>query len=155
MTHLHHLLDSVIVAVVSIATAASAVLLGAAETADQFAELKLLLLPFLGALIMSGGIIMLNPQIETRRIVIGRSIVALFCGTIAPQLIAVAHPSLASLSIKPIIQLAFGGLIACLAYVLSKPFTNQLYRRADGIAAREAQKLEERFSPKPDKKSGN
>lgn len=149
---LHHVLDTVIVAVVTLSTAASTIILGSAESSDQFAEIKLLLLPFLGALIMSGGIIMLNPQIETRRIVIGRSIVALFCGTIAPQLIAVAHPSLASLSIKPIIQLAFGGLIACLAYVLSKPFTNQLYRRADGIAAREAERLEDRFSPKREKK---
>jgi len=146
--HLHHVLDSVVLAVLGLSTAASTVILGSADSADQLAEIKLLLLPFLGALIMSGGIIMLNPQVETRRIVIGRSIVALFCGTLAPQIIAIVHPALASLSIKPIIQLAGGGVIACLAYVLSKPFTGQLYRRADGIAAREVQRLEDRVSPK-------
>lgn len=152
MTHLHHVLDSVIVAVVSIATAASAVLLGATETADQFAELKLLLLPFLGALILSGGIIMLNPQIETRRIVIGRSIFALFCGTIAPQILAALHPAMAHLSVKPIVQLAVGGLIAMLAYVLSKPLTGQFYRRAEGQAKAIADELERKAGlRKPEK----
>jgi Na+/phosphate symporter len=140
-----HILDTTVIAVVSISAAASTLILGTADTAQQIAELKLLLLPFLGALVMSGGIILLNPQIETRRIVIGRSIVALFCGSLAPQLIAIIHPNLVNISIKPVAQIAIGGLIAVIAYIMSKPFTNQLYSHADGIAKDQADKLQKKL----------
>jgi hypothetical protein len=149
--HVPHVLDTVVIAVITLSTATIQVLLGSADSAAQLVELKLLLLPFLGALVMSGGIIMLNPQIETRRIVIGRSIFALFCGTLAPQLISFFHPALADLSIKPIVQIATGGLIACLVYILSKPFTGKLYERADAISALGVQRLENRLTGQPDK----
>lgn len=148
MNPLHHILDTVIVGVTLLTSAATAVLVNDAPTAERL-ELQLLLLPFIGSLCVSGGMIMLNPQPETRRIVIGRGIIALFCGVIGPQLIGLIHPSLASIGLKPIAALAAGGLIAGLAYVLSKPFFAELYQRADQIAKREADRLENRLSPPP------
>lgn len=143
-----HVLDTCVIAITTLATAASALILGSADEGAQLAELRLLLLPFIGALIMSGGIIMLNPQPETRRITIGRGIIALFCGVLGPQLIGLIHPSLATLSVKPIAHIAAGGVIAGMAYIISKPFTSQLYSRAEGIAKREADRLESKLSPK-------
>lgn len=150
MQSIHTVLDSCVIAITTLATAASALILGSAEDAAQLAELKLLLLPFIGALVMSGGIIMLNPAAETRKITVGRGIIALFCGVLGPQLIGLIHPSLATLSVKPIAHIAAGGVIAGLAYILSKPFTAQLYKRADGIAAREADRLEKKLSSRDD-----
>lgn len=144
----HHVLDSCVVAVTTLVTAASAVLLNDAPGPERL-ELQLLLLPFIGSLCVSGGMIMLNPNPETRRLVIGRGIIALFCGVIGPQLIGLIHPSLAAVGIKPIAALGAGGLIAGLSYVLSKPFFSQLYQRAEGIAKREADRLENKFSPAP------
>lgn len=144
---LHHVLDTAVIVVCALATAGSTLIIGSAETTEQLAELRLLLLPFLGALVMSGGIIMLNPQPETRRIVIGRSIIALFCGVLGPQLIGLIHPSLAAVSVKPIVEIALGGIIAGLAYIISKPFFGELYKRADNIAKTQVDRLQERYVP--------
>lgn len=146
--HLAHVLDTVIVSCVTLATAASTLILGAAESPDEFAELKQLLLPFLGALIMSGGIIMLNPQPDTRRITIGRAIVGLFFGVLGPQLIALMHPNLSTISLKPVVHIAAGGIIAAIAYIMSKPFTTELYKRSGDIARRQADQIEQRYMPK-------
>lgn len=150
----HHILDTAVVVVTALATAGSTLIIGASETTEQLAELKLLLLPFLGALVMSGGIIMLNPEVETRRIVIGRSIIALFCAVLGPQLIGLIHPSLATLGVKPIAAIALGGSIWAAVYIISKPFCGELYKRADGIAKRQADMLEAKYtgSDKPPQK---
>lgn len=147
MTTTHHVLDACVVAVTTLVTAASTVMLKEAAGSPESIELQLLLLPFIGSLCVSGGMIMLNPQPETRRIVIGRSIIALFCGVIGPQLIGLIHPSLASVGIKPIAALGAGGLISGLSYVMSKPLFSQLYQRADAIAKREADRIERKLSP--------
>lgn len=145
--HIPHAIDSIVIAGTAIATAAGSVILGQSASSEQSAELQLLLLPLIGSMVVSGAFIMLNPQPETRRIVIGRAMIALFCGVLAPQILGLFHPSLATLSVKPVFLILSGGLTAGLAYVLSKPFTSQLYARADSIAKREAERLEKRFSP--------
>ncbi len=148
--HFSSVLDSCIIVATAAITAASTLVLTTTEAAHpaQLAELYLLLLPFLGALVLSGGMIMLNPNPEARRIVIGRSIIALFFGVTLPQIVGMFHPSLAALSLKPIVLILIGGLSAALAYVMSKPFTSEMYQRADAIARREAAKLEKKFSGK-------
>ena len=149
---LHHVLDTVILAVTTSATALGGLVLASAGTSDPHnLELQLFVLPLIGSLIVSGGLIMLNPTTETRRIVIGRGIIALFGGILAPQLLAMMHPSLAAVAVKPVLLCSVGGIASALAFVLSKPFVAQLYKRSEGIAEREAQKLEERFSPEAKK----
>lgn len=145
--HIPHVLDSIVLAAATVVTAASSLILGQAA-AEQSAELQMLLLPLVGALLMSGAAIMLNPQPETRRIVIGRAMIALFLGTLTPQIISVIHPKLAEFSSKPVFLLMVGGLSAGIFYVLSKPFFGELYKRADRIAARGADRLEDKLAKK-------
>ena len=124
--------------------AASAILLDVPldHRMEDAIELRLLLIPLIGALIASGGFIMLNPNPETRRIVIGRAMFAVFSGVAAPQVLSAVHPSLAALSSKPMPLLMAGGIIAGITYVLSKPFATGFYNRSERIAARELDRLE-------------
>ncbi|MCG3206307.1 MAG: hypothetical protein KCHDKBKB_03041 [Elusimicrobia bacterium] len=146
---LHHVLDTVILGVTTSITALGGLLLASTSPGDpNTIELLLFVLPLIGSLIVSGGLIMLNPTPETRRIVIGRGIIALFGGVLAPQVLAMMHPSLAAVAVKPVLLCSVGGLSSAIFFVLSKPFVAQLYKRSEGIAAREAERLEHRFSPK-------
>lgn len=141
-------LDASILTITTAVTAASGVILNdPAAAAVNRAELQLLLLPLIGSMIVSGGLIMMNPTAEGRNITIGRGIFALFFGVLGPQIIGLLHPSLATLSLKPVVLVMFGGLIAGLVFVLSRPFSNELYKRAGLIAKREADRLEKRYSP--------
>lgn len=121
-----------------------------AQSPQHIAELQLFLLPFIGSLIISGGLIMLSPNPEERRVVIGRGIFALFFGVLVPQILGMFHPALAALSVKPVFLVLFGGLTAALAYVISKPFTRELYARSDGIAKQGADKLQKKYLPPQD-----
>jgi Na+/phosphate symporter len=147
--HIPNVLDACVVLGTTVAAAASSIVLSdpAVQSPEQIAEMRLFLLPFIGSLITSGGLIMLNPNPEERRIVVGRCIFALFVGVLVPQVIGMIHPSLAALSVKPVFLVLGGGLAAALAYVLSKPFTRELYQRADGIAKRGADQLQDRYAP--------
>lgn len=140
------ILDAVISAMLVTAPAATSVLIETAPT-SQRAEIQLLLLPLIGSMFVGGAAIMLNPQPETRRIVIGRSALALFCGVVIPQALGLFHPALAELSVKPSILLLSGGMFSGLTYILSLPFFRQAYARADGVAKREADRIEAKYSP--------
>lgn len=108
-------------------------------------ELRMLLLPLLGGLIMSGGLMMLNPNPETRRITIGRGIIALFLGSAVPSIFALIYPPLEYVVIHPIALLFWGGIATGIIYVLSRPFTARLYERSDAISRRLEHQLEKRL----------
>lgn len=141
-----HVLDSVVVISTTLATIASSMLLAQSGEAAGSQEMQLFLLPLIGALITSGGCIMLNPNPDTRRITIGRGIFALFFGVLLPQVIGMFHPSLQSLAAKPVMLVLIGGLVSALAYVLSKPFTREMYARSERVAKIQADNLERRYS---------
>lgn len=145
----HQILDSCIVSITAVSTAAAGLVLNEStqSAAINRVELQLLLLPLIGSMVVSGGMIMMNPTLEGRNITIGRGIFALFFGVLSPQLIGMLHPSLETLSVKPLVLVMTGGIIAGLVFVLSKPFTNELYKRAGLIAKREADRLEAKLSP--------
>jgi len=149
MTCTHHVLDTIIIANSTFITSASALLL--AETSvvpvSDMAELRLLLLPLIGSLVVSGGFIMMNPNQETRKITIGRSIFALFFGVLMPQIIGEFHPALQTLALKPVVLVLTGGMIAGVAYVLSKPFTRGMYERADRATQKLQDQMEKKYFP--------
>lgn len=149
MTPISHVLDTVIIAASTLVTGVTALLLAdvAASPVSDAAELRLLLLPLIGSLVVSGGFIMLNPNPETRRITIGRGIFALFFGVLMPQIIGEFHPALQTLALKPVVLVLTGGMIAGVAYVLSKPFTRGMYERADRVAKKELDRLEQKHFP--------
>lgn len=144
MHHLSHVLDTIVVASTVLVSGISTLLLAQAPltAAQEMAEMRLLLLPLIGSLVVSGGFIMLNPCPETRRITIGRGIFALFFGVLLPQVIGEFHPTLQTLALKPVVLVLSGGMIAGVAYVMSKPFTRGMYDRADRVAQKELDRLE-------------
>lgn len=147
MNRIHLVLDTVILVISTASTAAVNALLAQAPQADinYSAELKLLLVPLIGSMLVSGGMILLNPQPETRKIVIGRSMVALFFGLIAPQVLGFVHPAIQAIALKPIMMLAIGGASAGVGYVLSKPFCAGMYERASRVAKAELDILEKKM----------
>lgn len=115
-------------------------LLGSALNSD----LLLLLLPLLGSLLMTGAAILLNPEPETRRIVMGRSIIAVLFGVACPQVLAMAYPKFDPETVKPMILVIVGSLGALATYVLSRPFFAQAYRRSGILAKLAANELARR-----------
>jgi Na+/phosphate symporter len=144
--HIPHAVDVIVVGISTLTAALSSALLAQspAGSVAQSIELQLLLLPLIGSLIISGGMIMLNPNPETRRVTIGRAMFALFFGVMVPQVVGLLHPSLNEVAVKPAVLVLAGGVISGLVYVLSKPFTRELYQRAEGHAKKAADALEER-----------
>jgi Na+/phosphate symporter len=145
--HIPHCVDVIVVGISALTTALSSALLAQAraDSVAQSIELQLLLLPLIGSLIISGGMIMLNPNPETRRVTIGRAVFALFFGVLTPQVIGLFHPGLHAVTLKPAVLVLAGGCISGLVYVLSKPFTRELYERAEGHAKRAADELEKKL----------
>jgi Na+/phosphate symporter len=145
--HLPHCVDVIVVGISTVTAALSSAVLAQApaDSVSQSIELQLLLLPLIGSLIISGGMIMLNPSPETRRVTIGRAMFALFFGVMVPQIIGLFHPSLHAVAVKPAVLVLAGGVISGMVYVLSKPFTRELYARAEGHAKKAADALEKRI----------
>lgn len=142
--HIPHCVDVVVVGISTAITALTSSILAQAPSSEMI-ELQLLLLPLIGSLIISGGMIMLNPNPETRRVTVGRAVFALFFGVMIPQVIGLVHPSLNEVAVKPAVLILAGGCISGLVYVLSKPFTRELYARAEGQAKLAADALEEQL----------
>ena len=142
--HIPPCVDVIVVGISTLTAALSSAVLAQApaDSAAQSLELQLLLLPLIGSLIISGGMIMLNPNPETRRVTIGRAVFALFFGVLTPQVIGLFHPGLHAVTLKPAVLVLAGGCISGLVYVLSKPFTRELYERAEGHAKKAADALE-------------
>jgi hypothetical protein len=115
---------------------------------NYYNELRLLLIPLIGSMLVSGGMIMLNPHPETRRIVIGRSIFALFAGVVAPQLLGFVHPAIQAVALRPIMMLVIGGASSGLAYAISRPFCSGLYARAERVTKNTQDALEAKLTQK-------
>lgn len=131
-----------------LATAASSELMITEAARSDVEELRMLLLPLIGSLIMSGGMIMLNPSPETRQVTIGRAIIALFLGASMPQVLALVHPRLAGMVDHPVLLLVAGGMISSLIFILSRPFVQGFYRRSQRIAEQQLEQIERRYLPR-------
>lgn len=127
-----------------IVASASVVLLEDATTVDPaaFVEMRLVLMPLISGVLVTGALILLNPKPETRRIVIGRALIALGSAVVCPQMLQYIHPSLAAFAQKPFPLLFLGAVITALSYVLSRPFCGGLYRRAGAVAEYQLDALE-------------
>jgi hypothetical protein len=141
-------ISDIIAVFVTVVTATAAPLVLAAAPNS---ELLLLLLPLLGSLLMTGSAILLNPEIETRKIVVGRSIIALLFGVAGPHIIAMFLKSFDPTAITPVILVLVGAMVAFASYILSRPFFDQAYSRAESIAKSTADEIERRagIPPKP------
>lgn len=109
-------------------------------------DLLIFILPLLGALLMAGAAILLNPAPETRRIVIGRSIIAILFGVTTPQAIPFFHSNFDPLKTPPIILAFIGAISAFVPYMLSRPFFNQAYAKSEAVAKNLQDELVKRVS---------
>ncbi len=125
-------MDWVTTSVAAIVTAASTVVL--ALVPDPTDELKLLLMPLIGALLASAPTIMLYPERETRPIVIGRAALAFVLATLLPQTIAIIFTSTSSFFAHPVIGLGSGVVGYILIYIPIRSAFEGLYRRRKAIA---------------------
>lgn len=148
----YHVMDTIILAATSLILASSNLLLATEAASSDVSELRVLLIPLMGAIIVSCAAILLNPEVETRNIVIGRAAIAWFLGTATPSAIGVFFDSTREMLHSPAVLLIAGGAICGISYVLSRPFFARLYERADHIAKREVRRLERISSNEADEK---
>lgn len=140
-----HTLDTCIAIITTTVTAISAWLLSAPATTGGVDELQLLLVPLIGSLIASGGMIMLNPCPETRKIVIGRAVFALLFGSATPHATALVFSWAEPMTSHPVLLLVAGAVSSMVFYAISKPFTAKLYARSETIANMAERKLERKL----------
>ncbi len=125
-------IDIITTAVAATVTAATTVILSLVP--DPTDELKLLLVPLIGALLASLPTILLYPERETRPIVFGRAGLALIISTLLPQTLAIIFSSTSTFFAHPVIGLLAGVLGYILIYFLIRPLFEGLYRRRKAIA---------------------
>lgn len=140
-----HVLDACVGVITTVVAALSAWLLSIADIETGADELRLLLVPLIGALIASGGMIMLNPQPETRRIVIGRSVFALLGGAASPHAAAITLKWVEPMAHHPVLLLLAGAGCSIIFYAVSRPFTAKLYSRSADIAEATLRETERRI----------
>jgi hypothetical protein len=109
---------------------ASTVTASPAVLDNPTSDTYLFIFTLLGALMMSGGVILLNPELETRREIVGRAIIALMCGIALPQIYAMWHDGLDLRKVKPVVLAFAGGVCTAIPYVLAKPVVRWLFSRA-------------------------
>jgi hypothetical protein len=148
---LYHVLDLVLACAATVITASTAACLATVKPFDAQEQLWILLLPLIGAVMMFSGAVLLNPQQEHRRIVIGRAAIALFFGTVTPSIGLAVTPNLlpsgwlwiCDVMSQPAALLATGGVVGSIVYVLSRPFFERLYERADAIVVEQVRRIED------------
>lgn len=140
-----HIMDTLSALSVALLAGASNILLAMEASTNEVTDLRILLIPFMGAVVVSFACILLNPQKETRSITVGRALIALFVATSMPSAIGVFFESTKWMMDSPKILLPAGGILAFFAYILSRPFFTRAYERADAIARHELRQLERRI----------
>jgi len=131
------IIDTLMSTVMALIASSSTLILAqsaAVEGPSKIDSIFLLLLPLIGALLVSIGVINLNPKQEEREKIIGRSTIAVFFSAVGPSSIALLHPSLKIITEFPVLLLLAGGLIFGLIYILSRPIVEKIYNRSSSIA---------------------
>lgn len=147
---LFHACDTVAAAAGAIVTSAGAAMIAVIRPYDPDDQLWQTLLPLIGVTLVAAGAVLLNPATETRKIVIGRSVIGGFFGWISPSIcIAIAPnilPEWAMWIVEvlrwPMAMIGMGGVITGIAYILSRPFFARAYERADAIAQDQIDRLQ-------------
>lgn len=130
-----------LVAAVTIAASATQVL-----SPDATAARILILMPFIGAVVIMGGAIMLNPDVETRKVTIGRGLFGLLFGCAGPYAGSALMEywnleGVGKLWVQPGMLLFEGATLAFIAFWLSRPFTRRFYEASDAMARHEVRRI--------------
>lgn len=106
---------------------------------ESVMAMRWFLLPLLGSMVASCGAILLNPNPEDKRVVVGRSIFSMAMGTAIPKVASLiiskdTWPWLAGVYVDPAVIFMMGFFIATAVYILSRPFVQKFYDKSDGIS---------------------
>lgn len=128
-------------------TALSAVL--GVVAPEQSQQVLQIVLPMLGAIFPTTAAMFLNPEKETRSIVIGRSFIAFSVAAVLPSiLIAIMPESWGQWRVVgnlPAVLVGSGVVIAPVTYIMSKPLFRKLYERADANAEQALRHVERKI----------
>lgn len=146
-----HFLDSIAGFAASLLATASSVLITqtTTEAFEASIETRLLLLPLIGGILCMGGAVFLNPNPETMRINVGRAFIGLFACVVTPQVIAMIHPGIKEVTMKPFMLLLIGGVAAGLFYIISRPLIQGLYGRSARLSETALDAAEKRYFSAP------
>jgi hypothetical protein len=124
-----HFIDSFVIAAVAVLGAITPTV-----AASQNTELTLLMVPLVGAVLMTGAAIMQATATESRRVIFGRSIFAVFVGVAFPQVAALISPKFNPATLHPLILMLVGGMPGLIMYFMSRPLIKQMEARSDSLA---------------------
>lgn len=129
MNPICHFTDSFVVLAAMAISATAPVL-----AVTQNTELTLLMVPLVGAVLMSGVAILQATAIEAKRVIIGRSIFAVVIGVASPQVLALMTDKFNPATVHPIVLLLIGGMPALFVYFVSRSLVRQIEARSDALA---------------------
>lgn len=144
-------LETAFAGVVTLAASASSLLLAQVDVAptsqviESAMELRMIMVPLIGGIIMMLGAVFLNPTIETNHVKVGRACFGVFAAVIAPQMIGWFHPTLKNVGTNPFMLLAVGGVAALLGFVFSRPAVHGIYNRSGRLAEKALDKAEQKY----------
>lgn len=118
----------------AVISAANWILLADAASADERYALKWTLLPMIGAVFACIAALFLNPQTERRRTVFGRTIVGMICGITVPKVASICSQTLKDVWLEPLVVILAAFLITVLAYALSRPIVEKVFRQSSSMA---------------------
>ncbi len=140
---LHYVVELIATLMSGAATIIARLLLAETPGSIQAAgDLNWFLMPLLGGILATGAAFMLNPEVEIRKIVAGRSIWGVVTSVCVPQAILLIKPGLAVAAVHPGLLTLAGFLIATVAYIISKPLVIGGYRRSGGVSDRVLDQVE-------------
>lgn len=108
--------------------------------------LEWFILPLMGALCSSVCAMLLNPRVEARKQVFARAIFGVVMGTALPKAASVIYPPIKSLSLDPAIAFLAGFFVCMFFYIVSRPFIEKLYGRADDMGEHMAEQVEQKLT---------
>lgn len=133
-----HYADSLVAMLTTLlATTFSAAML-AADTglSAETTEIRLLLMPLIGALVGTTGMVLLAPMREDRRRVAGRAILAVAFGAGAPVVIGITSSYGRLMAGHPVALWLVGLIVAMIIFALARAVAERLFARADDLAER-------------------
>ena len=114
-------------------------------------SMRWLLLPMLGSMAAAIVAVLLNPDPEKHKVIIGRGVVGVAFGTSIPKLVSLVHPWFHSLYLEPSAIFLSGLLIGLVFYVMAKPFVEAMYKRSGRVSRETLDRLEKKaFKDKQD-----
>lgn len=126
--------DTLIIGLVTIVSALCTQLLAVESATRQVDELRVLLIPLIGALISTGGMALFQIEKEPRNIVIGRAIFGLLFGAGFMPAMSTIFPSMAVVMERPVIMLLSGAVMSMFFYAVAYFLAKGLFRRSKSYA---------------------